>query len=117
MDLESVASLIIRVLFFATWAMVGFGLVWVLVRLRRTPQELLQLRVFQNIRELERGLGALAGGTFAGLISLSPRLFYVDPPVAWTFVWTVLWSLPTMCGGWRIFRLFHIPEGGPGERD
>jgi len=64
----------------AAGGFLGVVLFYIYVQIRRTPMELLQLRVFQSVKILERALLCLGIGLVGGVFLLLPALLQIPIP-------------------------------------
>ena len=56
------------------------ALVYIYFQIRRSPRELLQLRVFQEVERIGRGLVAMGLGVVGGVLLMLPILLQIDLP-------------------------------------
>jgi hypothetical protein len=94
-------------LFFLTLGAIIASLLWGFLWARKVPAEVLQLRIFENQRPLERILLFMAVGLLAGLVDGAPALLHVPVPTGWAFGWTLIWSVCTIYALILAFRVFR----------
>lgn len=111
---ELAAAILIEALFFGTWAAIAAAVVWLRARIRSTPIEVLQYRIFEQHRQLATSLTFIAAGTFGGILSHAPFTVAIQPPLAWPVVWTAVWAFGLPWGFVSLARAYTVPiQAGP----
>jgi len=108
-DIESLARLVVLILYLITWASIAGFLLWVIRLVRATVPEVLQLRVVQEMPHLQRAFICLTGGTLAGTIAVAPAILLVVPSAWWSLSWISAWSATTIYGLTNLIRFARVP--------
>ena len=94
-------------------AVEGLGLVGILLhiylQIRRTPREVLQLRLFQQVDTLGRGLVALAIGIAGGVLLMLPIILHIDVPAVLSVAAGIPFFLLFVYGLVALLRGFRFP--------
>ena len=96
--------------------LLAIALFYLYAQIRRTPIEVLQLRIFQSVRVLQRALLCLGIGLVGGVFLLLPMLLQISIPQAVyvalgiPFFILFVYGLITMV---RAFRLPATAQTGP----
>lgn len=105
---ELTAIVAIEILFFGTWVAIAAAVIWLRDRIRKTPVEVLQYRIFEQHRHLETSLTFIAAGTFGGILSIAPFMVAIQPPVVWSILWTAVWAFGLSWGFVSLARAFTV---------
>ncbi len=95
-------------------ASAGLALVAMLLRIyveiRRTPRELLQLRIFQRVDAVGRGLVALAVGIAGGVFLMLPIILQISLPSVLYVGAGIPFFVLFLYGLITIFMVFRFPK-------
>ena len=104
--------LAIEMVFFPVLAFLTAFLV-LAVRIRRTPGEILQLRLFQQHRELSTALIIGTFGVLSAFLHFVPYLLGLLPPIEWHLSVFLASTILLAVGVVWLSRIFLVPKSVP----
>lgn len=98
--------------------LLAIALFYLYAQIRRTPIEVLQLRIFQSVRVLQRALLSLGIGLVGGVFLLLPILLQISIPQAVYVALGIPFFILFVYGLITMVRAFRLPAtGGTGPVD
>jgi len=107
--LEMIGLALLGMLVFGVWFLVMGATATVAIRLRHTPGEMLQLRLFQNHRKLPLAIVIVGIGVASTFLHIIPYVVGLIPPVAWHNALILVQSVFMTIGFVWLARIFWIP--------